>query len=86
MYLIIKFETSQTHHFQVTEQKICEKCLKTVIRVGVNGPHTQFKCLLEALIFGTCKKNIIMYSKMRFQLYQSHSLTVMGLKTGKRSK
>ena len=47
--------------------------------MGVNGPHTQFKCLLEALIFGTCKKNIIMYSQMRFQLYQSHSLTVMGL-------
>ena len=85
MYLIIKFETSQTHHFKL-QSKICEKCLKTVARVGVNGPHTQFKCLLEALIFGTCKKNIIMYSQMRFQLYQSHSLTVMGLKTGKKSK
>ena len=48
--------------------------------MGVKGPHTQVKCLLEALIFGTCKKNIIMYSQMRFQLYQSHSLTVTGLK------
>ena len=34
--------------------------------MGVYGPHTQFKCLLEAMIFGTCKKNIIMYSQMRF--------------------
>ena len=54
--------------------------------MGVKGPHTQVKCLLEALIFGTCKKNIIMYSQMRFQLYQSHSLTVTGLKIGKKSK
>ena len=54
--------------------------------MGVYGPHTQVKRLLEALIFGTCKKNIIMYSQMRFQLYQSHSLTVTGLKNGKKSK
>ena len=54
--------------------------------MGVYGPHTQFKCLLEAMIFGTCKKNIIMYSQMRFQPYQSHSLTVTGLKGGKKSK
>ena len=27
-----------------------------------------------------------MYSQMRFQLYQSHSLTVTGLKIGKKSK
>ena len=47
--------------------------------MGVYGPHTQFKCLLEAMIFGTCKKNIIMYSQMRFQPYQSHSLTVTGV-------
>ena len=51
--------------------------------MGVYGPHTQFKCLLEAMIFGTCKKNIIMYSQMRFQPYQSHSLTVQGLKVAK---
>ena len=50
--------------------------------MGVYGPHTQFKCLLEAMIFGTCKKNRIMYSQMRFQPYQSHSLTVTGLKGG----
>ena len=41
--------------------------------MGVYGPHTKVKCLLKALIFGTCKKNIT-YSQMRFQLYQSHSL------------
>ena len=50
--------------------------------MGVYGPHTQFKCLLEAMNFGTCKKNIIMYSQMRFQPYQSHSLTVPGPKGG----
>ena len=47
---------------------------------------TQGKCPVKALIFGTCKKNIIVYSQMRFQLYQSHSLTVTGLKSGKKSK
>ena len=54
--------------------------------VSVYGPHTQDKCLLKALIFGTFKKNIIMYSQLRFQLYQLHSLTVTGLKSGKISK
>ena len=44
--------------------------------MGVYGPHTQFKYLLEAMIFGTCKKNIIMYSQMRFQPYQSQGLKV----------
>ena len=68
MYLI-QFETSQTYHFQVTG-KICEKCLKRVTRVGIYGPQTQVKCLLKALIFGTCKKDIIMHSQMGFQLHQ----------------
>ena len=54
--------------------------------MGVYGPHTQVQCLLKAFIYGTCKKNIIIYSQMGFQLYQSHSLTVMGLKSGKKSK
>ena len=54
--------------------------------MGVYGPHTQIKCLLKAFNFGTCKKNIIIYSQMGFQLYQSHSLTVTGLKSGKKSK
>ena len=62
------------------------KMSKKVTRVGVYAPHTQVKCLLKALIFGTCKKNIIIYCQMRFQLYQSHSLTVTGLKSGKMSK
>ena len=67
---------------------MCGKCLKTVTRVGVYGPHTQVKCLLKAFIFGTCQKNIIIYSQMRFQLYQSHSLKVTGpgLKSGKKVK
>ena len=29
------------------------------------GPHTQVKCQLEALIFGTCKKNINILSEDR---------------------
>ena len=29
-------------------------------------------------------KNIITYSQMRYQLYQSHSLTATGLKSGKK--
>ena len=49
-------------------------------------PQTQVKCLLKTLIFGTCKKDIIMLSQMGFQLHQSHSLTVTGLKGGKKSK
>ena len=28
-------------------------------RVGIYGPHTQVKCLLKALIFGTYKDNIL---------------------------
>ena len=45
----------------------------------------QVKCLFKALIFGTCKKNILIYSHMRFQLYQSHSRIAIGLKSGKKS-
>ena len=58
---------------------------KKVTWVSVYGPHTQVKCLLKALIFGTCRKDIIMHSQMGFQLNQSHSLTVTGLKGGKKS-
>ena len=50
--------------------------------MGGYGPHTQVKCLIS----GTCKKNIITYSQMRFQLYQLHSLTVTALKNDKKSK
>ena len=59
---------------------------KKVTWVSVYGPHTQVKCLLKALIFSTCRKDIIMHSQMGFQLHQSHSLTVTGLKGGKKSK
>ena len=44
------------------------------------------KCLLKALIFGTYKNNILISSQIRFELYQSHSLTVTGLKSSKKSK
>ena len=54
--------------------------------MSVYGAHTQVKCLLKTLIFGICKKDIIMHSQMGFQLHQSHSLTVTGLKIGKKSK
>ena len=53
--------------------------------MGVYGTHRQVKCLFKALIFGACQKHILIYSQMRFQLYQSHSLTVTGLKSGKKS-
>ena len=53
--------------------------------MGVYGPHTQVKSLFKALIFLTCKQNIIIYSHMRFQLYQSHGLTTIGLQSGKKS-
>ena len=46
--------------------------------MGVYGPHTQVKRLSKALIFLTCKRNIILYSEMRFQLYQSHHLSAIG--------
>ena len=74
-----------TQHFQITGQNT-EKMSKKVTWVSVYGPHTQVKCLLKALVFSTCKKNIIMYSQMGFQLYQSHRLTVTGLKSGKMFK
>ena len=63
-----------------------EKKVKKGTRASVYGPHTQVKCLLKTLIFGTCRKDIIMHSQMGFQLNQSHSLTVTGLKGGKKSK
>ena len=53
--------------------------------MGVYGPHTQVKRLFKALIFLTCKQNIIVYSQMRFQLYQSHRLTAIGTQSGKKS-
>ena len=65
--------------------KICEKCQKRVTQVSAYGPNMQGKCLFKALIFGTCKKNILIYSHVRFQLYQSHSMTAIGLKSGKKS-
>ena len=52
--------------------------------MGVYGPHTQVKLLFKALIFLTCEQNIIIYSQMRFQLYQSHRLTAIGLQSGKK--
>ena len=53
--------------------------------MGVYGPHTKVKCLFKALVFHTCEKNIIIYSQMRFQLYQSHRLIAIGLQSGKKS-
>ena len=53
--------------------------------MDVYGPHTQVKRLFKALIFLACKQNIIIYSQMRFQLYQSHCLTAIGLQSAKKS-
>ena len=52
--------------------------------MGVYGPHTQVKRLFKALIFLTCKQNIIIYSQMRFQLCQSHCLTAIGHQSDKK--
>ena len=56
---------------------------KVTHKLGVNGPHIQVKCLFKALIFGTFRKNIYIYSHMRFNLYILHSLTAIGLKSSK---
>ena len=53
--------------------------------MGVYGPYPQVKHLLKALIFLTCKQNIIMYSQMRFQPCKFHRLTAIGLQIGKQS-
>ena len=53
--------------------------------MGIYGPHTQIKRLFNALIFLTSKQNIIIYFQMRFQLYQSHRWTAVGLQSGKKS-
>ena len=33
--------------------------------MGVYGPHTQFKCLLEAMIFGTCTEELRLSEPLR---------------------
>ena len=65
--------------------KICEKMSKKVTPVDVYCPHIEVKCLVKALIFAYVKKNILIYSQMRFQFYQSHGMIVVGLKSGKKS-
>ena len=47
--------------------------------------YIKIRRILKALSLGTCKKNILIYSQTKFQLYQSHSLTATGLKSGKKS-
>ena len=37
------------------------------------------------MIFHLCKNNILIFSQMRLQLYQSHSFTAKGLKSGQKS-
>ena len=49
--------------------------------MGVYDPHAQVICLFKALIFLTCKQNIIIYSRVRFQLYirqKVHKLRLCG--------
>ena len=53
--------------------------------MGIYGSITRVKCLFKAMVFHTCEKNKFIYSQMRFQLYHSHSLTAIGLKSGKKS-
>ena len=60
-----------------------KKVNKRVSQVGVYGPHTQG--IFKAFIFGTCTKNILIYSQMRFELHQTHSMTAIGLESGKKA-
>ena len=52
---------------------------------SVIGPHTQLKCLLKALIFGTCEKNILLYPQMRYHIDERHRYSATGLKSGTKS-
>ena len=50
--------------------KIWEKSPKW----GLYGPQTQFSPQLKVLIFGTCTKNILMCSQVKFKPDTPHSL------------
>ena len=61
----MQFETHQNYLFQLIGQntlKILEKSPKW----GLYGPQTQFSSQLKVLIFGTCTKNILMCSEVKF--------------------
>ena len=51
----------------------------------IHGPHIHVKCLLISLGFWHMQKMNILYSQMRFQLYRAHIMSVIGLKSGKKS-
>ena len=50
--------------------------------MGVYGPCTQGKYLFKALVFGTCKQNIYIYSHVSAL---SVTATTTGLQSGKKS-
>ena len=54
-----------------------KKCQKQSIGWGSYGPHTQVKCQLKALTYGTCKRNI-MYSQNEDMVNKPHSLNHIG--------
>ena len=41
---------------------------------GLYGPQTQFSPQVKVLIFGTCTKNILMCSQVKFKPDTPHSL------------
>ena len=41
---------------------------------GLYGPQRQFSPQLKVLIFGTCTKNILMCSQVKFEADKPHSL------------
>ena len=57
------------------------KNVKKLTIVSVYGPHTHVKGLLKGLIVGTCRMNTIIYSQVKFQLYQTHILIITWLKS-----
>ena len=48
----------------------------------IHGPHIHVKCLLISLGFWHMQNE---HSHMRFQLYEAHIMSVIGLKSGKNS-
>ena len=68
-------------------QTIFFSFLEVNLKKVIHGSHIHVShtCLFKALVFLTCEKNIIIYSQMRFQLYQSHRLKAFGLQSGKKA-
>ena len=61
---LVQFETHENHH--KLQGKICEKYRKKIPKRGLYLPQAQFYPQHKVLKCGTCKKNIIMCSQVKF--------------------